>query len=327
MKKLLLGLVGIVVLVVGAAWLYYSLFLPKQRPAPDIQVELTPERIERGRYLVVNVLQCIDCHSERDWNYYGGPPIEPVGAGRSCMDRSSPPRGVNSGEGSFPGRICIRNITQDRETGLGDWTDGQIIRAVREGVSHDGEGLFPMMPYFIYRHVSDDDMEAVVAYLRTIEPVRSEWPERTVDFPLSSLIQLWPEPLAEPVVMPERTDRRAYGEYLAVIARCEFCHTPRDPNSMAGFDGRRFAGGMPFFLNGQTLYSMNLTPHPTGLGAWTREQFIQRFRMHAEPQPVSPEENTLMNWNAFAGMSEEDLGLMYDFFMTLPPVPLELEPI
>lgn len=96
---------------------------------------------------------------------------------------------------------------------------------------------------------------------------------------------------------------------------------------MEGYADRRFGGGMPFFLNGQTLYSMNLTPDPSGLGSWSREQFIQRFKFHAQPQQVSPENNTLMNWNAFAGMTEEDLGMLYDFFMTLPPVPLRLEPI
>ena len=72
---------------------------------------------------------------------------------------------------------------------------------------------------------------------------------------------------------------------------------------------------------------MNLTPHESGLGSWTREQFIQRFKMYAVPQPVKPENNTLMNWNAFAGMTEEDLGMLYDYFMTLPPVPFEQEPI
>ena len=96
---------------------------------------------------------------------------------------------------------------------------------------------------------------------------------------------------------------------------------------MEGFSGRRLAGGMPFFLNGKVLYSMNLTPHSNGLGAWSKEQFIARFKAYQEPIPVAPEENTLMNWNAFAGMTEKDLGALYDFFMTLPPVETRLEPI
>lgn len=327
MKKAFLSLAGVLLVLAGLASLYYQIFLPRQRPPQDFNVELTPERIERGRYMAVNVLQCIDCHSERDWTLYGGPPQEPIGAGRSCMDENTIAAGVNAGQEHFPGRLCIRNITPDPETGIGDWTDGEIIRAVREGVSRDGQGLFPIMPYFIYRNVSDEDMEAVVAYLRTLPAVQSQWPERTVRFPMSTLIQTFPEPLDGPVPMPARENRIAYGEYLATVARCKFCHTPKDPRSMEGKPGRDFAGGMPFFLNGKTMYTMNLTPHETGLGAWTREQFVQRFKMYAEPISVSPEDNTLMNWVAFSGMTDDDLNMLYEFFMTLPPVPLELEPI
>ena len=95
---------------------------------------------------------------------------------------------------------------------------------------------------------------------------------------------------------------------------------------MKGFEGREFAGGMPFFLNGRTMYTMNLTPHESGLGSWTKEQFIQLFKSRVERVATDPTENTLMNWNAFGMMTEEDLGALYDFFMTLPPVPYQQEP-
>jgi mono/diheme cytochrome c family protein len=327
MQKILLNTVVFLVVAAALASLYFLAFMPRQQPAADIQVDMSPANIERGRYLAVNVLQCVDCHSERDWSLYGGPPLEPVGAGRSCMTSETKAAGVNAGQSSFPGVLCIRNITPDVETGIGGWTDGEIIRAVREGVDRHGDGLFPIMPYFIYRNVSDEDMQAVVAYLRSKAPVNSVRPQKDINFPMNMLIRLWPEPLDGPVPMPAKRDRDAYGEYLAVVARCEFCHTPKDPNSMEGFPGRRFAGGMPFFLNGKVMYTMNLTPHDSGLGAWTREQFIQRFKMHSEPMPVDPQDNTLMNWNAFSGMTEEDLGLLYDYFMTLPPVELRLEAI
>jgi mono/diheme cytochrome c family protein len=290
-------------------------------------VELTPENIERGRYLAVNVLQCVDCHSERDWNLYGGPPKEPIGAGRACMTRDTEVAGVNVGQEVFPGKLCIRNVTPDPETGIGNWTDGEIIRATREGVTREGDGLFPIMPYFIYRHVADEDVEAVVAYLRSLEPVVSVRPERQIDFPLNMLVKLWPEPVAGPVEKPDPANRVEYGAYLATVARCKFCHTPKDPNSMEGYPGRDFAGGMPFFLNGRTMYTMNLTPHESGLGGWTRQQFIDLFKSRADPRAVPATANTLMNWNAFAGMTEEDLGALFDFFMTLPPVPFEKEPI
>lgn len=327
MKKILLSLLGTISIALLGAVLYVGLLLPRTNPVPDIQVEMTPANIERGRYLVINVLQCVDCHSERDWNRFGGPPVEPVGAGRACMTRSTEVAGVNAGQENFPGKLCIRNITQDKETGIGDWTDGEIIRAVREGVDQKGEGLFPIMPYFIYKHVSDADMEAVVAYLRTIEPVESVRPERQIDFPLNLMVKTFPEPLSEPVIAPNPSDTVAYGEYLARISRCEFCHTPRDPNSMDGFEGREYAGGMPFFLNGRTMYTMNLTPHESGLGNWSKEQFVELFKSRSEAQPVPYNANTLMNWQAFSGMTEDDLGALFEYFMTLSPVPYEQEPI
>jgi len=327
MKKLLLGIVGVLALAVAGGATWYWGYLPKQQPVQEWVVDSTPELIERGRYLAINVLQCVDCHSERDWNYYGGPPIEPIGAGRECMDKHSPPRGVNVGETTFPGRMCIRNITQDVETGIGGWSNGEIVRAVRDGVDRDGNGLFPIMPYFIYRHVSDDDMRAVLAYLRTMPAVASIRPEKEIEFPMSSLVQLWPEPVTEEVVAPPSSDPVAYGEYLSRIARCEFCHTPRDPRSFDNDPARHLAGGMPFFLNGKTLWAMNLTPHETGLGAWTEEQFLARFKLHGTPTPATPENNTLMNWNAFAGMTEADVSALWAYFQSVPPVPYRREEI
>jgi mono/diheme cytochrome c family protein len=327
MKSFFVRALGITLGALMLAALLFFMMLPEQRPAPDVQVEMTSENIERGRYLAVNVLQCVDCHSERDWNLYGGPPVPPVGAGRACMTRETIAAGVNAGQENFPGKLCIRNITPDIETGLGAWNDGEIIRAVREGVDRHGQGLFPIMPYFIYRNVSDEDMEAVVAYLRSIEPVVSVRPERQIDFPMNMLVMTWPEPFDSPEAAPEPADSVAYGEYLATIARCKFCHTPKDPRSMEGKPGREFSGGMPFFLNGRTMYTMNLTPHESGLGSWSKEQFIQLFKSRRERVAVEPTMNTLMNWNAFGDMTEDDLGALYDYFMTLDPVPYVQESI
>jgi mono/diheme cytochrome c family protein len=327
MQKIVVRVVLAIIVAILLAWTWYTTQLPRQRPATDIQVEATAGNIERGRYLAVNVLQCVDCHSERDWGLYGGPPVAPIGAGRACMTRKTIAAGVNAGQESFPGRLCIRNITPDEETGLGSWSDGEIIRAVREGVNKDGKGLFPIMPYFIYKHVADDDMQAVVAYLRSMQPVKSVRPERQIDFPMNMLVQLWPEPFDSPATAPDHSDSVARGRYLATVARCEFCHTPKDPQSMKGFEGREFSGGMPFFLNGRTMYTMNLTPHESGLGSWSKEQFIQLFKSRVERVATDPAANTLMNWNAFGAMTAADLGALYDFFMTLPPVPYQQEPI
>lgn len=326
LRRILVAVLLLSVLAAAA----FMLGLPRSNPPAAITVAASPERLERGRYLVVNVLQCIDCHSVRDWTRYGGPPLPPLGAGRPCLDRQTPSAGVNVGQEFFPGVLCIRNITPDRDTGIGAWSDGEIIRAIREGIGRDGRGLFPIMPYFIYRDLADEDVEAVVAYLRTLPAARSaQPPERVIEFPLNLLVRLWPRPVAGPVLAPDRrADPLAYGEYLGRIARCEFCHSPREPRSLELLPGRRYAGGMPFFLGHElVMYPMNLTPHASGLGAWSREQFIARFRAHAVPQVVEPARNTLMNWSAFAGMTDDDLGLLYDFFMTLPPVEFRREPI
>ncbi|MCS6948539.1 MAG: cytochrome c [Steroidobacteraceae bacterium] len=321
--------VAIVVVALGGAALWWFLWLPRSAPPSPLRVELTPERIERGRYLTINVLQCVDCHSERDWTRYGGPPKAPIGAGRACLNRYTETAGVNVGQETFPGLLCIRNITPDVATGIGGWTDGEIIRAVREGIGRDGRGLFPIMPYFVYRHLSDEDVQAVVAYLRTMQPIRSSQPPgREIDFPLNLLVRLWPQPVRGPVRAPPRGPTVAYGEYLSRIARCEFCHTPRDPSSLEGYPGRLLAGGMPFFLGRSNVkYSMNLTPHATGLGPWSEAQFIERFRRHADPPHVDPSANTLMNWSAFAGMTDDDLRALYRYFRSVPPVELRLEPI
>ncbi|MDH3739661.1 MAG: hypothetical protein OER92_10745 [Alphaproteobacteria bacterium] len=106
-----------------------NFFMPRQRPPSDLQVAVTPELLARGTYLVEHVLLCNDCHSERDWTLFSGPPKPPFGAGRPCMTRETETIGirVSEGQGNFPGVLCIRNITPDPESGIGNWTDGEII--------------------------------------------------------------------------------------------------------------------------------------------------------------------------------------------------------
>ena len=323
MRKVFLSFLGLVIVILLAVVITVNFFMPRQRPAADVLVEITPALLARGTYLVEHVLLCNDCHSERDWTLYSGPAKPPYGAGRECMTRQTQTIGirVTEGQGNFPGILCIRNITPDPESGVGDWTDGEIIRAVREGVDHRGLGLFPIMPYFIYRSISDHDAEAIVAYMRRLEPIKAQRPDRDIDFPMSTLIELFPEPLDGPVLHPDETDTVAYGGYLATIARCGFCHTPRQNRGKDGVPGKSFAGGVPFALGSKVTPSKNLTPHATGIGTWTKDAFIARFKQFGDPRPVaSLEENTLMDWSAYAGMTEADLGAIYDFLQSLPPV-------
>ena len=316
----------LLIFISAAAVAYFFLFLPASRPAPDIEIVVTAATIERGRYLSENVIMCNGCHSERDWNYYGGPVKPPVGGGRACMTRDKSVPGVRLvGNGEFPGVLCMRNITPDTETGIGAWTDGEIIRSIREGVNRDGEGLFPIMPYFIFRDLSDADTEAIVAYMRSLDPVRETKAERTIDFPLNILVQVLPEPLEGAVPDVDRNDTVAYGKYLATIGRCQFCHTPREGRGNEGISGKDFAGGVPFGFGDQLLYSSNLTFHETGLAGWSRTDFIDRFKRESQRR-LAEGDNTLMDWNAYSGMSAEDLGAIYDYLQTLPPVAFEPQP-
>jgi hypothetical protein len=120
------------------------------------------------------------------------------------------------------------------------------------------------------------------------------------------------------------TDAVAYGEYIVNAAGCFDCHTRQEKGS---YVGEPFAGDFTFELPGGTLRSPNITPHGTGIGGWTREQFIARFKQYADssytPQPVDMMKGdfqTLMPWMMYAGMTEADLGAMYDYLRTVKPV-------
>jgi len=180
----------------------------------------------------------------------------------------------------LPCKIYARNITSDPETGLGNWTDGEKIRAIREGISRDGHALFPMMPYGNYRLMSDEDAESLVAYLNTLKPVRNPLPPTEVAFPVNLLIKGAPRPVNGTVPPVPKTDS-GYGQYLVTVGGCAECHTPsekgrQDPTKL-------LAGGMKFGirpLNVQVV-SANITPDPdTGIGKWTREYFLERFQRH-----------------------------------------------
>ena len=137
MKRGLLTAGCVAVAVLGCGIAYLELAVPKMRAAPEVKVAMTPERIERGRYIYEDVAHCDGCHSPRDWTKLMAPAIaETRGSGLEF-----PP------ELGFPGKIVAPNLTPDPETGLGRWTDGEKLRAIREGVSRDGRALFPPMPY------------------------------------------------------------------------------------------------------------------------------------------------------------------------------------
>jgi len=314
MKRVLRGLgviAGAVVLVLAICIGLFFWRFPRVAPAPTGAFARSAQRIERGRYLANHVTVCIDCHSARDWAVFSGP-IQPGTEGRG---------GERFGEEyGFPGTFYAANITP---AGIGDWSDGEILRTITSGVTRNGRAMFPVMPYTSYRSLSQEDAEAIVAYLRTLQPIGGSYPAAHLNFPMNLIVCTIPQPYA-PSPAPDRANTVAYGQYLTTIAGCAECHTPRQKGAPVA--GMELAGGMDFALpRGGVVHSANITPDPkTGIGAWSRDAFISRFQNFrpGQPQPkVAPGEfNTVMPWTMYAGMSDEDLGAIYAYLRTVKPI-------
>ena len=287
----------------GGAAAYLALRRPAMAPPPDVHAEATPERLARGKYLF-KLADCDGCHSERDFSRFGGPVVE----GRRGVGTVFP------AAMGLPGVIAPPNITPDCETGIGTWTDGEKIRAIREGLDRDGRTLFPMMPYENFRHMSDDDVLSLVAYLDSLPPVKYLVPQTRVSFPVSVLIKGAPRP-ARGVASPNRHDPLKYGEYLVRMAGCMGCHTA----SLSGGETFRMAPGV-------AVVSANISPDlHTGIGRWSERDFLDRiyqyrdYAEHGSPQ-VGPESFTLMPWLNFSQLPPEDLKAIYAYLHSRPPV-------
>ncbi|MEZ4373160.1 MAG: cytochrome c [Polyangiaceae bacterium] len=308
--------IGLGVLI-GAAALFVATKSPASRPAPDLKAEASPEAIERGKYLFEHQLGCGECHTERDWTKYGGPAKGASAGGTpDCWGKDY----------GLPGEVCFPNLTPG-SGGLKDWSDGEIARAIREGVDKDGKVLFPIMPYDNYQSLSDADTKAVIAYMRSLPPVEAERAKTHIDFPVSFFIKFAPKPLTGPVEEPNRTDPVALGKYLTTVAGCRSCHSQVDKEHQP-IPGYEFAGGQLFAGPWGKVRSANLTPDPeTGLQL-TEAQFIQKFTSHADEavqRPVDAAQNTPMPWLAYAKMQESDLKAIFAFLKTVKAVKHKVE--
>jgi hypothetical protein len=292
---------------------YLLLAFPKVGPAPNLSIQTTPQLLERGRYLATHVNACIDCHSERDWQRFSGP-IVPGTEGKGGQRFGA--------ENGIPGTIFSKNITP---AALGAWSDGEIARAFTEGVSKDNSPLFPLMPYPSYAAMCERDVEAVVVYLRTLRPIGNAVSASDISFPMSLVVRTIPAP-ARSGPCPDPANAVALGAYLTKIGGCAECHTPKSHGKpLPGMD---LAGGFAFEgmpNGGGTVRASNITPDVgTGIGAWKKEDFVQRFKAFKNPAaavPIKPGVfNTVMPWTIYAGMTEADLGAIYDYLRTVPPV-------
>jgi hypothetical protein len=282
------------------AFLYLLIRRPSSAPPSKVKVAMTPEQIERGQYLFTTLLDCDGCHSERDFTRLGGPVI----AGTRGKGVMLPLEGM-------PGQVNAPNITPDSETGIGSWTDGEKIRAIREGISKDGHMLFPLMPYAGYRFLSDSDAQALVAYMNKLPAIRNYVPRSNISFFVGMMVKGVPAPVTRRIPDVDPDGGEIYGEYLVSIAGCEDCHTPRKFGQADS--SLRYAGGRLFAMPAGRVFSSNITPDKdTGIGKWDFIRF--RDRMHAmreykdtEYPKVGPERFTWMPWIAYSNLTDHDL--------------------
>jgi hypothetical protein len=319
MKKLLkilgYGLMAVLIIIIGLLT-YVKTMLPNVGSAPELKVEITTEKIERGKYLTNNVMLCMDCHSTRDWSLFSAPMITGTeGKGGETFDQKL----------GFPGKYIAPNITPFH---LKNWTDGEIFRAVTAGVSKDNRALFPIMPHHLYGQLDKNDIEAVIAYIRSLKSIEYKTEISSSDFPMNFIINTIPKKPAFSKI-PQQSDKINYGNYMVTASGCMDCHTKQDKGK---FVGELYAGGFEFNLqDGSVVRSANLTPDKaTGLGNWTSEQFINRFKMYADSSYVNPkvtpgEFQTTMPWTMYSGMNKADLEAIFAYLQSLTPVTNQVE--
>ncbi|MCF2443334.1 c-type cytochrome [Dyadobacter sp. CY345] len=304
--KILAGLA----VIIGLGIIYVKAALPKTGPAPDIKIVRTAARIERGKYLANHVTVCMDCHSTRDWSQYAGPLTGALGVGGEEFNQKM----------GFPGRFYAPNITPYT---LAGWTDGEIFRAVTTGVSKSGKALFPVMAYHRFGQLDKEDIYSVIAYIRELPPVKKDIPKSEPDFPVNILINTMPQK-ASFATRPAEEDQLAYGKYLITATGCVDCHSQTDKGKI--IPGTEFGGGMEFASANGIIRSPNITMHKeNGIGNWTKEAFVARFKAYIDSGYVSPkllpgEINTPMPWTMYAGMKEQDLGAIYAYLNTIQPI-------
>ena len=224
--------------------------------------------------------------------------------------------------------VYVPNITSDDETGLGRWTDDQLMRALRDGIRPDGALLFPMMPFGSYRHLSDEDTRAVVVYLRSLPKVRTSRARQENKVPLYAKFAIYSLGVAHHspvsnVRAPDRSDTVHYGQYLMQIAQCADCHAlgkmfpvkPTDDGFLSGSAG-------PFEMPGYgKVWASNLTPDgETGLGMRSDAAIKQALRtgIRFDGKTMAPPMSIMRQH--YAAMTDADLDALISYLRTLKPV-------
>src|SRR5216683_4993092 len=216
----------------------------------------TREQIARGKYVFGAAAGC-GCHTV---------PKQPLNAGGRKYD------------GPF-GTVYSSNITPDRKTGIGGWTDEQIITAIRLGRRSNGERIVPVHPFTSFNGMAEEDLKALVAFLRTVPPVNRAVAPKKITVPMfeSVFLPAWLMTFAAKETPPPAAPASgvARGEYLVrAVGHCGECHTPRSAMTMA-VDNNRFLAGNPKKTGPEGQLAPNITPDKdTGIGSWTEDQIV-----------------------------------------------------
>lgn len=269
--------------------------------------------IERGKYLAHHVSLCMDCHSQRDFTQFSGPPKTGTeGIGGDFFDAKL----------DVPGIIYARNITSDTVHGIGKWTDEEIARAITKGISKNGDTLFPLMPYPHYNGMSKDDIYSIIAYIRTIKPNSNKVPERKLMIPMAMAYPPLQSASLKSNVKPDVSDMVKYGAYMMNSAACMDCHTPMEKGQFVM--PKYMAGGRKFDIGLFVVTAPNITPDSaTGIGKWSEAMFLEKFKLYRDKATYSSnpgKNNSIMPWSMYANMDDFDIKAIYRYLRTIPAV-------
>lgn len=220
-------------------------------------------------------------------------------------------------EGPF-GVVYAANITQDSKTGIGNWSDQQIIDAIRLGHSPDGSQLFPAMPYPTFSHMADEDVQNLVAFLRTVPAIENAVPERKLNFEVPPFTPPAPAPATAPT---SGVDRGAY--IVNAISHCGDCHTPFNPDGSPDFS-KMLAGA---FIEGQI--APNITPdEETGAGTWSEQDIAHLLKTGQRPGNRPPVGGlmALVVDGGYKDMTDVDTLAIAAYLKTVPAVKNKPQP-
>lgn len=285
---------------------------------------LQDDVLAHGKY-IATIAGCTDCHTPYKAEYQDPKAltlqqIQTLAFnGNDTLDTDKFLSGGRPFDLGPAGVVFTKNLTSDKDTGLGNWTDEQIKIAAKTGLDIEGKTLFPVMPYHVYNGMADADIDAVVAYIRSVKAIKNEVPPRTVSTEGMPTL-----PYNTGITAPDPSDKAARGDYLVNhVLGCTDCHTPLDPATGAPNLDKYLGGGQPYEGPWGIVYGGNISPDPdTGIGSWTNEE-IKRSLLAGIGK--DGRRLILMPWFVYSNLTPEDAdAVVYYLKNELPPVKNEV---